>query len=169
MTCVHVISLPVLHPPIISCKCVWCPDQNQHLSSTACLIYKSNLNWPFYLYGYSHASEGLIKAYKVHVNIKSRTIKISLLYSIWWQGQDVIPKHPTLTPTEPAEINWWPGQMMWYIALGQMMIYIALNENVTMRNTKALQPCRNLRQCKGPIDGEMDVMLNSKQANQINH
>lgn len=38
-----------------------------------------------------------------------------------------------------------------------------------MRNTKALQPCRNLRQCKGPIDGEMDVMLNSKQADQFNH
>lgn len=49
-----------------------------------------------------------------------------------------------------------------------MMIYIALNENVTMHNTKALQPGRNLTQCKGPIDGEMDVMLNSKQANQIN-
>lgn len=137
MTCVHVISLPVLHPQSLAVNV-------QHLSSTACLIYKSNLNWPFYLYVYSHASEGLIKAYKVHVNIKSRTIKISLLYSIWWQGQDIIPKHPTLTPTEPAEINWWPGQMMWYIALGQMMIYIALNENVTMRNTKALQPCRNL-------------------------
>lgn len=86
-----------------------------------------------------------------------------MLYSIWWQGQDVIPKHPILTPAEPAEpaeINWWPGQMMWYIAL---------NENVTMRNTKALQPGRNLRQCKGPIDGEMDVMLNSKQADQFNH
>lgn len=38
-----------------------------------------------------------------------------------------------------------------------------------MRNTKALQPGRNLRQCKGPIDGEMDVMLHSKQADQINH
>lgn len=158
--CVHIISLPFLHPPIISYNVCDVRTKNQHLSPTACLIYKSNLNWPFYLYVYSHASEGLIKAYKVHVNIKSRTIKISLLYSIWWQGQDVIPKHPTLTPTEPAEINWWPGQMMWYIAL---------NENVTMRNTKALQPCRNLRQCKGPIDGEMDVMLNSKQADQINH